>query len=555
MNMKTCDFHQLSGIRQLVGTMLLLILLIACSNNRISSANDDPEDTTRDLIFFLKRMRTLDHLPQLEASHTAMSSTWDTTGNNNDGRLFKNIIDTANILLDVDGPGCINRIFVGRAYLQTHDTRLQIFIDKNDIPVFDVPVGDLFDPVRSPFPYPLSSNKTYPGILFPIPYDKHVKVQLYNPLAENWGNYWQVTYTTYPGNVKVKSISYPFSASEEAEIKKVVDVWLDAERNPPAMPASWPFIQKIGIKAGESGEITLSGTAVIKQLYISATPNTRETWLNTRFVAYWDGTEKKSIDVPLGYLFGNADYASMFRYNSLLTGITADGAYSMFPMPFEDGARFVFTNNGNKEIELEVKMVIEKKEILKPNTGRLHATFNEVQPYGSGYDSLPHFGKSPRPFLVTLDQSGCSGKYVGTRLHVAWPSTIWWGEGDWLFWTDEDGFPPSYHGTGSEEYFNSGWGYFDRKAISGYVKMRPGNVNVYSYHLNDAFNFSNSIKAAVEIWWLSEDIMKSIYGSTALWYADKPRDAGSRKDLAFPRLLHNGDIKGDPGVWEDTPDK
>jgi hypothetical protein len=73
-------------------------------------------------------------------------------------------------------------------------------------------------------------------------------------------------------------------------------------------------------------------------------------------------------------------------------------------------------------------------------------------------------------------------------MHVAWPhKDIWWGEGDWLIWTDEEGFPPSYHGTGSEEYFNSGWCYFDRKAISGYIKMRPGNVNVYSYHLNDAF--------------------------------------------------------------------
>ena len=46
--------YQRAGIRQLVGTIFLLILLSACSNNRISSENDDPEDITRDLIFFLK---------------------------------------------------------------------------------------------------------------------------------------------------------------------------------------------------------------------------------------------------------------------------------------------------------------------------------------------------------------------------------------------------------------------------------------------------------------------------------------------------------------------
>ena len=66
-------------------------------------------------------MRTLDHLPQLEVSHSyVIHRGYD--GINNDGLIFNNIIDTANILLDVDGPGCINRIFVGRAYLQTHDS-------------------------------------------------------------------------------------------------------------------------------------------------------------------------------------------------------------------------------------------------------------------------------------------------------------------------------------------------------------------------------------------------------------------------------------------------
>ena len=123
----------------------------------------------------------------------------------------------------------------------------------------------------------------------------------------------------------------------------------------------------------------------------------------------------------------------MFQYNSLLTGITADGAYSMFPMPFENGARLVFTNKSNNNIELEVKMLIEQKKALQPNTGRLHATFNEVQPYGSGYDSLPSFGKSPKPFLVTLDHGGCRGKYVGTLLHVAWPKYFLVGRGRLAF--------------------------------------------------------------------------------------------------------------------------
>jgi hypothetical protein len=534
-----------------------LILIITLVTSILSSCKNvheenDSNNGKRDLTFFLQRLRTLDHLPELEASHTALSSTWDTIGLNNDGYGFKAIQDTVNILLDKDGPGCIHRIFTGTAYFQTHNTRLQIFTDGHHEPVFDLPVCDLFDPARSPFPYPLSSNKTYPGILFPIPYEKHIRVQLYNPLSENWGNYWQVVYTSYPKNTEVKSITYPFSDSEKREIQKVVKTWLNAERNHPEMPEKWPFRQKITLRAGAQGEINLKETGIIKQLYISANPNKPEAWRNTRFMIYWDGNKIKSIDVPLGYFFGNADYASMFQYNSMLTGITADGAYSMFPMPFEKGAKIVFFNQNTEDIELEVRMNIEKKESLQPNMGRFHASFSEVQPFDKNYDSLPRFGKSPKPFFITLEKNSGPGKYVGTLLHVAWPhKDIWWGEGDWLFWTDEEGFPPSYHGTGSEEYFNSGWCYFDRKAISGYVKMRPGNVNVYSYHLNDAFQFTRNIRIAVEIWWWPNEIMKSIWGSTAFWYANPAQDAGSRQNLAHPRLLHQGNVNGENGIWED----
>jgi len=543
--------------------MMKLILIVSLLTAILSSCNITGDDKKknerdsgiRDLTYFLQRLRTLDHLPELEASHTAMSSTWDTSGMNNDGYGYKNVHDSICILLDQSGPGCIHRIFTGQAFSRTHDTRLQIFTDGNDDPVFDIPIYDLFDPVRSPFPHPLATNKTYPGILFPIPYEKHIKVQLYNPLSENWGNYWQVVYTTYPESVKIKSISYPFSESENREIKNVIKAWLNAEQAPPVMPEKWSFKQSVMIRAGETGEITLQSTGIIRQMYITARPNIPAAWLNTRFLMYWDGTSEKSVDTPLGYFFGNADYASRFRYNSMLTGITDEGAYSMFPMPFEKGAKMVFLNRNAEDIELEVKMDIEKREALRPGTGRFHATFSEVQPYGKEYDSLPRFGKSPKPFFITLEKKGGPGKYVGTLLHVAWPhKDIWWGEGDWLFWTDEEGFPPSYHGTGTEEYFNSGWCYFDRKAISGYVKMRPGNVNVYSYHLNDAFQFAHSIRIAVEIWWWPDEVMKSIWGSTAFWYASQPQDAGSQDGLIHPRLLHQGDIPGENGVWEDEID-
>jgi len=75
-------------------------------------AEQTPADV-RDVSWFLKRMRTVEHLPELEDSRTALASTWDRTGGNADGTDYKRVEGTVNVLLDTDGPGCIHRLFTG----------------------------------------------------------------------------------------------------------------------------------------------------------------------------------------------------------------------------------------------------------------------------------------------------------------------------------------------------------------------------------------------------------------------------------------------------------
>jgi hypothetical protein len=77
----------------IVGAWLTLALLIVPP----IGAQEPPP--VRDLSYFLQRLRTVDHMPELETSHTAMSSTWDRSGGNRDGTDFKNIVKpTADIL-------------------------------------------------------------------------------------------------------------------------------------------------------------------------------------------------------------------------------------------------------------------------------------------------------------------------------------------------------------------------------------------------------------------------------------------------------------------------
>jgi hypothetical protein len=539
-------------IRGIIGTAMLLY-------PAPTKAADAPP---RDLCWFLQRMRSVDHLPELEKSHTAMSSTWDRAGGNLDSADFKRIEkDGRNILLDVDGPGCIHRIFTGVLGPELAKTRLQIFVDNAEQPLFDMPVLKFFDDVNGPLPYPLVFFKSYPGTLFPIPYSKHCRVQLVNPAygkpswnPASWGTYWQVTYTTYSPETRVKSLQWPLSVAERQEVERTCQAWLKAESTPPDPPQAPAIDKTFALQGGSAETIRVEGCGIIRQMRVTVEPSTPEALLGLRLQIAFDRAELPSVDVPVGYFFGNA-YADggkekssiaavlgrrpsdSTKYSgdfcSLLLGAKGSEAYACFPMPFRDGAVLRFENRSKTAIpKVRVQLDVEKRDSLPDNWGRFHVTWSEQR---AATEATPKFGPANVPCTVVLDRRG-RGKYVGAMLHIAWPSEQWWGEGDWIIWSDEDGWPPSYHGTGSEKYFNSGWCQFDRKAVSGFVTLRPGHPVVYSFHLNDAFQFQQNIRVLEEQMGsgAGNDIIHRehpLWGSTAYWYALPAHPADSRPAL------------------------
>jgi hypothetical protein len=506
--------------------------LSTCSGLALLAAEGPP---ARDVGDFLRRLRTVDHLPELEDSHTALASTWDRSGGNADGTDYKRVEGTTNVLLDVDGPGCIQRLFTGGSepgradlpgYLRVDGTRLQVFLDNAALPVFDYPVTDFFDPAKGPIPGPLAGDKahgwTYPGFLFPIPYARHCKVQLVNPESRNWGSYWQIAYTSYPAGTPVVSLDWPLSASARAELEAVRETWLQIQAAPPAPPRQWTVSRTASLAPGRSLEMRRPGTGVIRELRIAVEPATPEALRGLRLTMRWNGAEQSSVDVPVGDFFGHAftGHATAARFSTLVLGVTADEAYSRFPMPYNKGAVVGLRNDSRVPItRLRVSLEDEKLRSLPPDWGFFHATHLEAR---AALDDAPRFGPKQVPGHLVLDAQG-RGKYVGVLLRADWPHEGWWGEGDWLIWSDETGWPPRYHGTGSEEYFNSGWCLFDRKAISGYVAVHPGHPTEYSFHLNDAFQFRRNVRVAVEtVGWDKADQQihdeHPVWASTAYWY-------------------------------------
>src|SRR5690606_7669107 len=59
---------------------------------------------------------------------------------------------------------------------------------------------------------------------------------------------------------------------------------------------------------------------------------------------------------------------------------------------------------------------------------------------------------------VVLEAEG-KGHYVGCVLHLDTDEPGWWGEGDDMFFIDDEAWPPRLHGTGMEDYFCGAWNY------------------------------------------------------------------------------------------------
>lgn len=509
-----------------------LALLAACAPPPEAPGTD--ADETRDLVYFLRRLRAVDRLPDLEASHTAMESTWDRSGGNEDGRDFKHLDGERNVLLDVEGPGCVHRLYTSLTGEAVQGTRIQIFLDGGAVPLLDLPVNALLsEDGLSPLPYPLVTNRTSPGTHFPIPFARHCRIQLVNPDKKNWGMYWQVTYTRYPAGTPVQSLQLPLDARERVELDRVVQSWLDATAAPPPPPPSWTVARTLVLRPRELGRVALAGCGVIREMRVSTAPATPSVLRNVRLLIAWDGRAAPSVDVPLGYFFGHGDWghAARARYSSLLLGNTEREVYTRFPMPYADGALIALDNRTDQAVQAELKLDVDRcvGRSLSAATGRFHATWHRA---AAATTNSPRVGPLDIPAHRVLERTG-RGKYVGVLLHLDWPFwPQWWGEGDWLIWTDEQGWPPSYHGTGSEEYFNSGWTMFERKAVSGYVTVRPGFVACYSFHLNDAFQFEHSIRVLQETvgslggQWLIP-LLHPRWGTTAFWYGERAEAAGS----------------------------
>lgn len=102
----------------------------------------------------------------------------------------------------------------------------------------------------------------------------------------------------------------------------------------------------------------------------------------------------------------------------------------------------------------------------------------------------------------------------------------WYGEGDDMIWIDGEEWPPTMHGTGTEDYFNTAYCPAVKYDSPYHGMTLPGTTNwggkssYYRFHIEDPIHFRKSIKMTIEHGHnnhRADDI-----SSTAYWYQLEP---------------------------------
>lgn len=122
------------------------------------------------------------------------------------------------------------------------------------------------------------------------------------------------------------------------------------------------------------------------------------------------------------------------------------------------------------------------------------------------------------------------GHYVGCNINIhnlrdsaKWD---WPGEGDDMIFIDDELWPPSLHGTGTEDFFNLSWCPTQEYNAPYHGIILPGNDNwkgyitYYRYHIQDPVMFDKSIRVTMEHG--HNNNRSDDWSSTAYWYQSEP---------------------------------
>ncbi len=506
---------------------LLMVALFAVAGLAAVLGDEVAAQETLTYPDLVERLIDLEHLAVLPAEGETCRqwSSWDrasrfdeATGKyvgwdaNGDGGGIIRQEGGLSVFAEMEGPGCIFRTWSANAAAG----RVKIYLDGKETPVVDLPFRNYFSGDTAPFNYPMLSydlNKmgcSGQNLYYPIPYQKSCKI-----VAEkDWGAYYQFVYVTYPKGTKVPTFSTELAARNAEALAKLNDRLAAKQGTDPAGPRQGQQTVRdtVRVAPGASEKLELTGPRAITAIKGKMTFKDREDEMAAlrRVVLKitFDGAAKPQVWCPLGDFFGTAPGYN--PYKCLATGMTDDGAYAYWYMPFATSAVVELVNEDQTDREVAFEIVHAPLERPFEGLGHFHCKWHRDT------RELP---ADRWPDWLMLETQG-RGRFCGVMLHVWNPAGGWWGEGDEKFFVDGEKFPSTI-GTGSEDYFGYAWcnpGLFQRPFhCQTMTSGNRGHQSVLRWHVADNVPFQTSFEASIEKYYKTSE-RGTLYAATVAWY-------------------------------------
>lgn len=417
------------------------------------------------------------------------------------------------VFAEMEGPGVIWRIWSASA----GDGHVKIYLDGASEPKVDLPFKNYFDGKIPPFQGKALCHKVAAGLnnYVPIPFQKSCKIVG----EKGWGNYYHFTYTVYPKDTQLPIFSMKLSEEETAALKKANDFLESKCGSDPAgeRKDEKTIKETVTLKPGETERVArIKGERAITAMRVKvenmpAAPDDFKFLRELTLKITFDKAEKPQVWSPLGDFFGSAP--GFKKYSSLPLGMTDDGMYCLWYMPFDKRADIEVVNES--DAERTVSFEITYAPLTRPieALARFHAKWHR--------DAF----NPPEPERAEIDwnmlKTEGRGRFLGVMLHVWNPRGGWWGEGDEKFYIDGEKFPSTI-GTGSEDYFGYAWccpelfynAFHNQPHNDG---DNRGHVCVNRWHITDNIPFQTSFEGAIEKYYPNKK--PTLYSAITYWYS------------------------------------
>ncbi len=298
----------------------------------------------------------------------------------------------------------------------------------------------------------------------------------------------------------------------------------------------------ISIEPGATATLAdIQGAGCIRHIWFTISCEDRLYLRKLVLRMYWDGEESPSVETPVGDFFG-VGHAVANHFVSLPLNMTTGpgrrlyaGMNSFWPMPFASAARLTIENQCEVPVRSFYYYVdYESYDNLPADQARFHAQWRCEHPCQKVVHSDPqneiNIGGAEN--YVLLEAEG-RGHYVGCVLNIDnWNAFhqqyTWFGEGDDMIFIDADTWPPSLHGTGTEDYFCEAWGFpsgayagpYHGVSLAGDNLEWSGQWSLYRFHIEDPVHFRERIRVTIEHGHANDQ--GNDYSSVAYWYQTEP---------------------------------